>query len=91
MMGMNIPEVKHNQWFTKENAVPESSQPDQACKMVETSVKGDKVNWTMVCDSPDGKPELTGEITYNGVTLKGILRIDRQGSLKGSQLRPARP
>lgn len=38
MMGMNIPAVTHNQCIIKESAFPDSSQPDQACKMVETAL-----------------------------------------------------
>ena len=60
MMGMNIPDVTHNQCITKENAFPDSSQPDQECKNVETSVNGDTVSWDMVCDSPEGKIKMTG-------------------------------
>jgi hypothetical protein len=78
MMGMNTPAVTHNQCITRGNAVPDSSQPDQECKMVETSVNGDTVSWKMVCDSPEGKSKLAGEITYHGDTFKGILRIDIQ-------------
>ncbi len=79
MMGLNIPAVKHNQCITRRNDVPDSAQPDQACRMLKTSVNGDTVSWMMVYDSPDGKSKLTGEITYYGDTFKGILRIDMQG------------
>lgn len=67
---MNMPAMKHNQCITQENAVPETSQPDQECRMVKTSVTGDTVSWNMVCESPEGRSELTGEITYHGVPLK---------------------
>jgi hypothetical protein len=43
MMGMNIPAVKLNQCVTREIAVTDSAQPEQACKMVETDVNGDTV------------------------------------------------
>ena len=79
MMGMKMPAMKHNQCITKQNAVPESSQPDQECKMVESSVNGDTVSWEMVCESAEGKSNLTGEITYHGDTFKGAIRIDMQG------------
>ena len=79
MMGMNMPAMKHNQCITRENAVPESSQQDQQCRMVKSSTKGDTVNWEMVCDSPEGKSKMTGEITYHGDTFEGILRIDMEG------------
>jgi hypothetical protein len=79
MMGMNIPAVKLNQCVTREIAVTDSAQPEQACKMVETDVNGDTVVLKRVCDSLDGKSTLAGEITYHGDTFKGILRIDMQG------------
>lgn len=44
MMGMNMPAVKHNQCITRRNAVPDSVQPDQECKIVETDVNGDTVS-----------------------------------------------
>ena len=79
MMGMNMPAVKHNQCITRENAVPDSSQPNQECKIVETSVNGDTVSWKMVCKTPEGESKMNGEITYNGDTFKGTLKIDMQG------------
>ncbi|MCD6388842.1 MAG: DUF3617 family protein, partial [Desulfobulbaceae bacterium] len=69
----------HNQCISKKNAVPGSSQPDQECRMVKTSVNGDTVSWSMVCESPEGKSKLSGEITYHSDTFKGILRIDMHG------------
>ena len=79
MMGVNMPAVKHNQCIIKGNAIPESTQPDSECRMVKTTVNGDTVNWQMVCESPEGRSKLSGEITYHGDTFKGILRIDMHG------------
>lgn len=79
MMGMNMPAMSHNQCITRENAVPKGSDPDQECKMVETSVNGDTVSWNMACDSAGGKSNLTGKITYHGDTFEGAIRIDMQG------------
>lgn len=55
MMGMTMPAVKHKQCITRDNAVPDSAQQDQECKMVNTSVDDDTVSWNMVCESPEGK------------------------------------
>ena len=74
-----MPAMKHNQCITRENAVPDSAQQDQECKMIKTAVNGDTVSWNMVCDSPEGKSNLTGEVTYHGDTFKGMLKIDIQG------------
>jgi hypothetical protein len=77
MMVMKMPAMKHNQWITKGNAVPKSSQPDQECRIVKTTVKGDTVNWNMVCELPEGKSKLPGEITYYGDTFEGLISVLR--------------
>ncbi len=79
MPGMKMPAMKHNQCITKENAVPESSQPDQECRLIDTSVNGDTVSWNMICKSPEGDSKLAGEITYHGNTFEGAIRIEMQG------------
>ena len=79
MMGMKMPAIKHNQCISKNNAVPESSQQGQRCKMINTTVKGDTVKWNMICESSEGKSEMNGEITYHGDTFEGVLRINTQG------------
>lgn len=79
MMGMAMPAMKHNQCITRENAVPDSAQQNQECKLIKTAVNGDTVSWNMVCESSEGKSSLAGEITYHGDTFKGTLKIDKQG------------
>ncbi len=79
MMGMKMPAMKHNQCISQNNAVPESSQQGQTCKMANTTVKGDTVKWNMICESSEGKSEMNGEITYHGDTFEGVLRINTQG------------
>ena len=78
-MPMEVPAMTHTQCITKENAVPDSSQPDQECKIIENHVDGDIVTWQMQCDTPEGKAEATGEITYTGNTFKGVIKMKMQG------------
>jgi len=78
-MPMSMPATKHTQCITKENIVPESSQPDQECRITKTKVLGDTVTWTVVCDSPEGKSRLTGQITYHGDKFEGIINITMEG------------
>ena len=46
--------------------------------MVNTTVEGDTVKWNMVCETPEGKSKMSGEITYHGETFEGVLKIDMQ-------------
>jgi len=78
-MPMKMPAMTHTQCITQENAVPNSSQPDQECKIIENHVDGDTVTWRMECDTPEGKAEAAGEITYTGDTFKGTITMNMQG------------
>lgn len=77
-MPMEMPAMTHTQCITKENAVPDSSQPDQECKIIESHVNGDTVTWQMKCETPDGNAEATGEIVYSGDTFKGVIKMNMQ-------------
>ncbi len=78
-MPMSMPAMKHTQCITKENFVPQSSQPNQECKITENKVDGDTVTWTMECDAPEGKIRAIGEIIYNGDSFKGTIKMTMQG------------
>lgn len=78
-MPMQMPAITHTQCITKENAVPDSSQPDQKCKIIENNIAGDTVTWKMECDTPDGQATATGEITYMGETFEGEMKMNMQG------------
>lgn len=78
-MPMQIPAITHTQCITKENAVPNSSQPNQKCKIIENHINGDTVTWRMECDTPEGKAKAAGKITYTGDIFKGTIKMNMQG------------
>lgn len=78
-MPMNIPPSTHTQCITNENLVPRGGQESGECKITGSTVKGDTVTWTMECNSPEGKTKANGEITYQGDTFKGIIKVSMQG------------
>lgn len=78
-MPMQMPAMTHTQCITKENAVPDSSQPNQRCKIVNNQLNGDTVTWEMECDTPEGKAKAVGEITYTGDTFEGTIKMNMQG------------
>ena len=73
MPGMEMPPMKHTQCITKNDLVPQSSQPGQECKITETKVIGNTVTWTMQCKTQGGEMKGTGKITYSGDSFKGTM------------------
>jgi len=73
MPGMEMPPMKHTQCITKNDLVPQSSQPGQECKITETKVIGNTVTWTMQCKTQGGEMEGTGKITYSGDSFEGTM------------------
>lgn len=78
-MPMQMPAITNTQCITKENAVPDSSQPNQDCKMVDQKFTGDTATWRMECNTEQGKAEAVGEIVYSGDTFNGTLEMSVQG------------
>lgn len=73
MPGMEMPPMKHTQCITKNDLVPQSSQPGQECKITETKVIGNTVTWTMQCKTQGGEMKGTGKITYSGDSFEGTM------------------
>ena len=73
--GMEMPPMKHTQCITKNDLVPQSSQPGQECKITETKVIGNTVTWTMQCKTQGGEMKGTGKITYSGDSFEGTIII----------------
>ncbi len=73
MPGMEMPPMKHTQCITKNDLVPQSSQPGQECKITETKVIGNTVTWTMQCKTQGGEMKGTGKIIYSGDSFEGTM------------------
>ena len=82
-MGMDMPPRKHTQCLTKKDLIPQNPQSGQECKISETKAAGNTVTWTMQCSGGHGGPmKGSGEITYNGNSLKG--KIEMKGAQPNS-------
>ena len=75
-MPMEMPEMKHTQCITKDNAVPDTSQPGQECKIISSKIVGDTVTWEVECDTPQGPAHSKGTITYHGDTFEGTVNMN---------------
>jgi len=74
-MPMEMPPVTHTQCLTKEDLVPQSSQPGQECEITHTKVTGNTVTWIMQCKGQGGEMIGTGTITYSGNSFKGTIKM----------------
>lgn len=81
MPGIIMPPTIHTQCISKDELVPQNHQPGQECTVADVSQKGDRVTWTIHCNTPGGKMEGKGAITYMGTTFSGDVQMiinDRQ-------------
>ena len=69
--GMEMPSHTITQCMTKDNIVPQNTQPGQECVVTETKTTGNTTTWTMECKGPQGNMKGIGKITYDGDTFEG--------------------
>lgn len=74
-MPMNMPPMTHRQCLTKDDFVPQNSQPGNECKISNVEVSGDTVTWVMQCNGQGGETKGTGEITYSETSFKGVIKM----------------
>jgi len=74
-MPMEMPSVKNTQCLTKEDFVPQSSQPGQDCKFSQVNVTGNTVTWTMLCNSQGDEMKGVGEMIYRGNSFEGTIKM----------------
>jgi len=80
MQGMNMPSHTHTQCITKDDLVPQSSQPGQECTISDYKVEGNTVSWKIRCSTQGGEMEGSGEITYRGDSFDGTMNMTMPGS-----------
>lgn len=81
--GMNMPPNTITQCMTKDDIVPQNTQPGQECVVTETKTFGNTVTWTMECKGQQGDMKGTGKMTYNGDTFEGeMVMIMSMGNMK---------
>ncbi|MEJ5377804.1 MAG: DUF3617 family protein [bacterium] len=94
-MAMKMGPQKHTYCLTKDNLVPQASEPGSKCKTVSQKVKGDTVTWKVECQTDQGKAVMDGTITYKGDTFNGVSKFSQAGmqmeqKLSGKRLGPCR-
>ena len=81
--GMNMPPNTITQCMTKNDIVPQNTQPGQECVVTETKIVGNTVTWTMECKGQQGDMKGTGKLIYNGDTFEGeMVMIMSMGNMK---------
>ena len=86
MAGMKMPPITYTSCVTKEDLVPQQSTPNQDCKILEKSVEGNTILWTIECSSAGAKSMSKGKMTYTKDTAKGEIDVSTQGMEMKSRL-----
>ncbi|MDH4263526.1 MAG: DUF3617 family protein [Spirochaetia bacterium] len=73
-MPFPVPPVKINQCMNKTDAVPQGKQ-NEDCKITEKNITGNTVHWKSVCGSGKDQTSAEGDITYNGNSMNGKMKI----------------
>jgi hypothetical protein len=69
--GMVMPSHKSTQCMTKDNVVPQNTQPGQECVITKTKKTDNTITWNMECNGAQGDMKGVGTITYKGDTFDG--------------------
>ena len=64
--GMEMPPQTFTQCMTKEDMVPQNTQPGQECEMTETKHSGNTITWKTTCKTDQGNMGGSGKIVYSG-------------------------
>lgn len=86
MAGMQMPPVSYSSCITKEDFVPQQSNPNQQCKVLKNKVTKNSVEWEIECKSEEGTSLSKGKMTYNGSTAKGEIDVIVQGMTMKSKI-----
>jgi len=60
------------QCVTNKNAIPDTKMPPGCERTVQRN--GNTFNYHVTCNKPDYQMEQTGEVTYSGDTMKGLIK-----------------
>ena len=59
----------------EDKAVPYQEKKNEKCETVYKNVSGNTLNWQVVCDSKDGKMEMTGETSYSSDSMDSKVKM----------------
>ena len=80
MQGMNVPPQTHRQCLTREDLVPQSKDASKECQIMDVRQSGNTIFWKIICSGQNGAMKGTGEITYHGDSLEGVMDMVIQGA-----------
>ncbi|MFO7985293.1 MAG: DUF3617 family protein [Desulfatiglandaceae bacterium] len=82
MVGMpvQIPPVTHTQCLTSDDLVPRSNETGKECEVSDVKISGNTVSWKMVCSGENGPMEGTGQATYRGDHMEGVMNMVISGA-----------
>lgn len=82
-MPMEMPPFTHTQCMTREDFVPENTQPQQGggnCEPVNVKTSGNTVTWSMKCKNEDGSVVTgNGTMTYKNDSFSGSMKMNQNG------------
>jgi len=73
--GMSVPPQTFTQCMTKEDMVPQDTQPGQECEVVELKHSGNTITWKTKCKTEQGDMNGSGKIEYSGTSFKGNMEM----------------
>ena len=72
--------VTSTQCITLGDPIPLLAADSQGCLIKDRKIDGDTISWKIYCDGQGGKMTGSGQITYNGDTMKGTMRMTIEGA-----------
>lgn len=79
MPGMSMPPSTLTQCITKDDLVPQKAQSAMGCQVTDVQYKGNTVTWKIECSGQGGVMTGTGQITYNGDSFVGQVKMTMPG------------
>ena len=76
-----MPAMTYTTCLTKDDMIPpQNTETEEGnCKMVNQKIHDNTVEWTVICDSEQGKSTNTGTITYHGDSFEGVMHLNMPG------------
>lgn len=79
-MPMEMSAVKTTMCLNSKDVVPQKTEKNQDCKMINNKVEGNTVSWVMQCKDKKGNAvDSKGKITYKGASFDGVVEMDMSG------------
>ena len=73
MAGMPPQSLTHTQCITAKDMVPMSKDANNECQVTDMKTRGNTVSWKISCGGQGGKMNGTGQVTYSGNSMNGVM------------------